>query len=152
MTTARRCAFVLLLAFLFGARLANAESYEGRWPSVPADAGPTLSERVMDQLTAFAVRFDRELDVLTVDLVSLRLDPRGRGCKVRVGGGDRRLALRVAGDVRVEDGTAQIHARIELAVAGQAVRVNLPRIEMAATSYRGERGVEVRVPLLRRSF
>lgn len=152
MTTARRCALVLLFAFLLGARFAHAEVYDERWPAVPVDRTPPLGARVMDQLTVFAVGLERELDALTVDLVSLRLDPRGRGCRVRVGGGDRRLALSVAGDIQVEDGTAQIRARLDVALAGQTLRVTLPRFEMAATSYRGERGIEVRLPLVRRSF
>jgi hypothetical protein len=152
MTSTRRCTLVLVLVFLLGARVATADSYEGRWPAVPEDRRPRLGDRVMDQLTAFAARLDRELDVLTIDLISLRLDPRGRGCRVRVGGGDRQLALRVAGEVHVVDGTAQIHARLDLALAGQAVHVALPRFEMAATSYRGERGIEIRLPLVRRAF
>lgn len=151
MTTAR-LVLVLVLALLLSTRLAGAETYDGRWPEVPADRSLSLGERVMDQLTAFAIRLDRELDVLTVDLVSIQLDPRGRGCRLRVGAGDQRLGLSVAGDVHVEDGTAQIHARLDFALAGRAMQLRLPRFEMAATSYRGERGVEVRLPLLRRSF
>ena len=49
MTTARRCAVVLLFAFLLGARLASAEVYDERWPEVPADRSPPLGERVMDE-------------------------------------------------------------------------------------------------------
>jgi len=149
--TSRHATFVVL-ALLLGARTAAAESYEVHWPTVPADPAVPLGERVIERLTAFAAVLEREVDLLTVDLVSLQLDPRGRGCRVRIGGGDRRLALRVAGDVHVEDGTAQIHARLDVALAGRQLRVALPRLEMGATSYRGERGVELRLPLLRRSF
>jgi len=152
MTTGRRRSLVLGFVFLLGARLASAETYDRRWPAVPADPSAPLGELVMERLTAFAVAFERELDVLTIDLVSLRIDPRGRGCKLRIGGGDRRLALAVAGDVRVVDGTAQIKARLDVELAGRRAQLVLPRFEMAATSYRGERGVELRLPLIRRAF
>ena len=152
MTTRRCSALVLGFVLLLGARGARAETYDRRWPTVPEDRNTPLGERVMDRLTAFAVAFERELDVLTIDLVSLRLDPRSRGCQLRIGGGDRRLALAVAGDVRVIDGTAQIKARLDVELAGRRAHVVLPRFEVAATSYRGERGVELRLPLIRRTF
>lgn len=143
---------VVLVALLWFARTAAAEAYAQRWPSVPVDPAAPLGERVLDRLTTFAAAFERELDTLTVDLISLHLDPRGRKASIFVGAGDRRLGMRVGGDVHVEDGAAQILARVDLAAGGRTLRVNLPRFEMAATSYRGERGIEIRLPLLRRRF
>jgi len=41
---------------------------------------------------------------------------------------------------------------LQLGIAGRSLDLELLALEMAPAEYRGERGVEIRVPLLRRSF
>ena len=47
---------------------------------------------------------------------------------------------------------ARVTARIDLAIAGKTLELSLPEVELEPTSYRGERGVEVRLPLINRRF
>jgi hypothetical protein len=56
----------------------------------------------------------------------------------------RVLKLRLARNVGVFDGTAQIHTHVALRIAGKRIELQLPNVDVAPASYRGERGVEVR--------
>jgi hypothetical protein len=62
------------------------------------------------------------------------------------------LTIRIDGDIEFEDINAHVHARLDLALHGHAVHLELPAFEMAPAEYRGDRGVEVRLPLLVRKF
>ena len=119
-----------------------------------ADDAPPATGKVVDKVVELTNDFlDHHVDLLTYDLLHLRVDAEHRAAKIAIGGGDRRVVkLRVAGNVEVIDGTARIHSRLAVALAGKQVDVRLPNVEVAPASYRGERGVEVRLPLLRRSF
>ncbi|HEY5948147.1 MAG TPA: hypothetical protein VIV40_21775 [Kofleriaceae bacterium] len=117
------------------------------------DAAPETG-KIVDKVVAMTNEFfDKHVDLLTHDMLRLRVDAGQRAAKIAIGGGDRRvLKLRVAGDVEVVDGTARIHSRVAFAIGGKQLDVRLPNVDVAAASYRGERGVEVRLPLVQRSF
>lgn len=119
-----------------------------------ADDAPPATGKLVDKVVAMTNQFfDQHVDLLTYDLLQLRVDAEQRAAKIAIGGGDQRLLeLRVAGDVEVVDGTAHIHSRVSFALAGRKLDLRLPNVDVAAASYRGERGVEVRLPLVRRSF
>ena len=109
-----------------------------------------MVDKVVEMTNQF---FDQHVDLLTHDMLYLRVDAGHRAAKIAVGGGDARLMkLRLAGNVEVVDGTARIHSRLALGLGGRQLDLRLPNVDVAAASYRGERGVEVRLPLLRRSF
>jgi hypothetical protein len=116
------------------------------------DAPPT--GKIVDKVVAMTNQFfDQHVDLLTYDFLHLRVDAEHRAAKIAVGGGDARLLqLRVAGNVEVVDGTARIKSRVAFGIAGKRMDLRLPNVDVAPASYRGERGVEVRLPLLRRSF
>jgi hypothetical protein len=117
------------------------------------DASPATG-KLVDKVVAMTNQFfDQHVDLLTYDVLQLRVDAEQRAAKIAIGGGDRRLLeLRVAGNVEVVDGTARIQSRVAFAIAGKQLDLRLPNVDVAAASYRGERGVVVRLPLVRRAF
>jgi hypothetical protein len=119
-----------------------------------ADDAPPQTGKMVDKVVAMTNQFfDQHVDLLTHDMLQLRVDAEQRAAKIAVGGGDKRVVrLRVAGNVEVVDGTARIHSHVAFGIAGKQIDLRLPNVDVAATSYRGERGVEVRLPLVRRSF
>lgn len=130
--------------------------YERLWPSVPASHGLTLEEQITDHLTEMGNTLGFHLDTLSADTLALTFDGRRKLAKVRFGtnGGDseRYLTFRVAGDVHFTEGLAKVTASVELGVAGHLLRLELPDFEMAPAEYHGDRGVEIRLPLFKRSF
>ena len=81
-------------------------------------------------------------------------DGRRRRAKIRLGSNEdgRFLTFRLAGDIHFTRGVARIQARIDLGIGSHVVQLELPDFEMAPANYRGERGVEIRVPLFKRTF
>ena len=127
--------------------------YDRLWPRAPETHHLTLSEQITDQLTELGNFMGEHMNVLSHDMLSMTFDGRHRRAFVRVGGGDARyLEFTLASDVRFFDGKASINTRIDLTIAGNKMQLELPEMEMVPASYRGERGVEVRVPLFRRNF
>jgi hypothetical protein len=137
---------------------ASADAYEGSlydrlWPRVPEGNQLTLSEQLQDRLTLLGNTLGYHLDALSHETLTLRFDGRRRRAYVRLGGGEAQyLTFRLASDVHFTDGLARITTRVDLSVAGRALHLELPEVEMTPTEYHGERGVVVRLPLLRRSF
>lgn len=143
------------LTVLAGAAPADAESMvmlATRWPDVPGH-DPTLEDQITEHLTRFGNAIGKHLDLLSHDMVRLTVDCRHRRANLRIGGGDlEQLALRIDSDIQFDDATALVHSRIELALNGHALRVELPAFELSAASYRGDRGVQLRLPLFVRQF
>lgn len=124
-----------------------------RWPSIPADHGLSLEDQITERLTQIGNELGRHLDLLSHDMFQLKVDCRRRFAHVRIGGGDAAgLALRLDGDVVFDDLNAHVHASVDLALRGHAVRLELPAFEMSPASYRGDRGVEIRLPLFVQRF
>jgi len=123
-------------------------------PLTLVDPGPgrSFSDQVADRLTLLGDAIDQHLGALTLDALEFRLDGRARRATVRLRGDTRYLSLHVDGDVHFADGAAQIDARVDLAVAGRHLHLQLPELQVVPRSYLGERYVELRVPLLRTRF
>jgi hypothetical protein len=127
--------------------------YDRLWPRVPDGSHLTLSQQITERLTLLGNTLGEHLDVLSKDTLTLRFDGRRRRAFVRFGGGEPQyLTFRLASDVHFTDGLARITTRVDLSVAGRALHLELPELEMTPTEYRGERGVVLRLPLLRRVF
>ncbi|MDQ3341372.1 MAG: hypothetical protein M4D80_39965 [Myxococcota bacterium] len=144
-----------LLALALTAPPASADNqlYDRLWPRVPEGRQLKLSDQITDQLTELGNLMGQHMNALSHDVLAMSFDGRRRRAFVRIGGGDARfLEFTLASDVRFYDGKAQINARIDLTIAGNRMHLELPEMEMVPASYRGERGVEVRVPLFRRHF
>jgi hypothetical protein len=146
-----------VLAMLAGAtRLAAAEPVvllADRWPGVPDGHGLSLEDQITDRLTQLGNELGRHLDLLSHDMFQLTVDGRKRHAHVRVGGGSvGMLAVQVDGDIQFDDINAHVHARIDLGFHGHAMHFELPDFEMSPAEYRGDYGVEVRLPLFVRKF
>jgi len=145
--------FALAVLATASPAFADNELYDRLWPRVPQGRSLKLSDQITDQLTELGNFMGEHMNVLSHDVLSMTFDGRRRRAFLSVGGGDARyLEFKFASDVRFYDGRAQINARIDLSIAGNKMQLELPEMEMVPASYRGERGVEVRVPLFRRSF
>jgi hypothetical protein len=124
-----------------------------RWPSVPAGHGLSLEDQITERLTLLGNALGHHLDLLSHDMFELTIDGRRRHAHVRLGGGSAsQLAIRLDGDIQFEDVNARIHARLDLGFRGHELHLELPAFEMCPTAYRGDRGVELRLPLLERTF
>jgi hypothetical protein len=124
-----------------------------RWPSVPQGHGLSLEDQITDRLTQLGNELGRHLDLLSHDTFQLSLDGRKRRAHVRLGGGNiGLLAVQLDGDIQFDDINAHVHARIDLGFHGHAVRLELPAFVMSPTEYRGDYGVELRLPLFVRKF
>jgi hypothetical protein len=124
-----------------------------RWPSVPDGHGLSLEDQITDRLTQIGNEFGRHLDLLSHDMFQLHVDGRHRQAHVRIGGGDDELvAVRLDGDLEFDDANCHVRARVGLALHGHAVSLELPAFEMSPVSYRGEHGVELRLPLFVQRF
>jgi hypothetical protein len=124
-----------------------------RWPSVPADHSLSLEYQLTDRLTQLGNVLGQHLELLSHDMFVFTVDGHRRTAHVRIGGGDARvLELQVEGDLQFEDANAHVCAHVDLAFHGHALHLELPDFEMAPAAYRGDYGVELRLPLFRRSF
>lgn len=124
-----------------------------RWPSVPEGHALSLEDQITDRLTEIGNALGHHLDLLSHDTFQLRVDARRRRAHLRIGAGDSEgLALRLDGDIQFEDLNAHVCARLDLALRGHALRLELPAFEMSPVSYRGDHGVELRVPLFVQQF
>jgi hypothetical protein len=124
-----------------------------RWPSVPAGHELSLEDHITDRLSWLGNTLGEHLDLLSHDLLQLRFDGRRRRAHVRLGGGSHDgLQIRLDGDIQLDDLNARVHARIDLGLRGRLLHLELPAFEMSPTEYRGDRGVELRLPLFVRTF
>ncbi len=127
--------------------------YERLWPQVPDGHRLTLSQQIQDQLTELGNTLGYHASVLSADMIGLTFDARRRRMQARLGGGDdQMLSFRLASDVQFTDGLARINTKIDLSFRGRSLKLELPEMEMVPASYRGERGVEVRLPIFRRRW
>lgn len=147
---------VLVLCALTDVAAANSDDlYERLWPEMPNSTRLTLSQQITDQLTELGNTVGHHVNTLSNDAIALDFDGRRRRAKVRLGlaeGPDRYLTFKIAGDVHFTHGVARAKVRLDLGVAGHVLHLELPDVEMAPAEYRGERGVEIRLPLFKREF
>ncbi|MBK7538973.1 MAG: hypothetical protein IPI49_27125 [Myxococcales bacterium] len=119
----------------------------------PRASGVSLSDQLLDELSDFGNEVGAHLDTLSMELLALRVDGRRRRVHVGVRGGERQyLSFRVGSELHFVDGLARVTTQIELGIAGHLLEVELPLLEVAPTAYRGERGVEIRLPILSGRF
>jgi hypothetical protein len=124
-----------------------------RWPSVPDGRGLSLEDQITERLTQLGNELGRHLDLLSHDTFQLTVDCRRRRARVRLGGGDSSLlAFHFAGDIQFDSTNARVDARIDLSFHGHLLHLELPTFEMSPAEYRGDYGVELRLPLFVRKF
>lgn len=128
--------------------------YEQLWPEVPTSTRLTMSQQITDQLTELGNTVGHHMNVLSNEMLMMQFDGRRRRAHVRLGINslNDHLTFSFAGDVHFTQGVARVQATLDVGIAGHVVSLEIPDFEMAPASYRGERGVEIRVPLYKRTF
>jgi hypothetical protein len=126
---------------------------ERLWYRGSARKQTAMSEVIVDQLTELGNQLGYHLDAVSMELIALKFDGRRRRMHFGVGAGERGyLSFRVDSDFHFVDGLARVTTRIDLAIAGKTLELSLPEVELEPTSFRGERGVEVRLPIINKRF
>jgi hypothetical protein len=144
---------VVLVLASAPARAEDKDLYDRLWPRTPDSQRRTMSQQITDQLTELGNTLGYHIDVLSRESVAFHVDGRRRRAFVAIGGGDERfLTLRLASDIHFTEGLARVNTRVDLSFRGRTLELELPEMEMVPSSYRGERGVEIRLPLFRRRF
>jgi hypothetical protein len=124
-----------------------------RWREVPASQRLKLSEQITDELAELGNFIGTHVGVLSDDLFGMKFDGHRRRARIRLGTGEGQLLrFRLDSDWHFTQGKARIHARVALGIGDHQWHLELPDMEMLPTSVYGERGVEVRLPLLERRW
>jgi len=127
--------------------------YDRLWPQAPQSGRLSMSQQLTDYFTELGNTIGGHVDVLSNDMIGMRFDGRRRRAFVRVGMVESQyLTFRIASDVQFTQGLARITTRVDLVVAGRNLHLELPEVEMLPTEYHGDRGVQVRLPLFKRTF
>jgi hypothetical protein len=127
--------------------------YERLWPQAPDRHGITLGQQIQDQITELGNTLGYHAAVLSHDMLQLKFDARKRRAHMQIGGGDEQyLSFKLASDFHFTEGLARVQTKVDLTFRGRTLQLELPEMEMVPASYRGERGVEIRLPLLRRRW
>jgi hypothetical protein len=144
------------VAWALSPSLARADDiglYTRMWPAVPTAKQLTVAQQLTNAMTELGNQLGYHLDMLSNDRLALRFDGRSRKARVKFGMIDSDYATFTFDSiVHFTDGMAKITARLDLGIGTHVMHIELPDIEMLPTEYRGERGVELRVPIYRRYF
>ena len=144
---------LLVVAATAPAAADDGELLATRWPSVPENRGLSLEDQIMERMSQLGNELGRHLDLLSHETFQLTVDCRRRSARVRFGAGDNGLlAFRFAGDIHFDDINARVAARIDLSFRGHMLHLELPTFEMSPAVYRGDYGVELKLPLFVRKF
>lgn len=130
------------------------ELYERLWPQSPINQRLTLSQEIADAFTELGNSVNQRVGELSEGRFALTFDGRRRRAFVRIDATttDRYLVFHLASDVHFTQGVARITAKLSVGIAGHVIDVELPDVEMAPAEYRGDRGVEIRLPIFKRYF
>lgn len=130
------------------------ELYERMWPRAPMVQRLTISQEIADAFTEFGSTLNQQLGQLSDGRFGITFDGRRRRAFVRIDATttERYLVFHFSSDVQFTQGVARINAKLSLGIAGHVIDLELPDIEMAPAEYRGDRGVEIRLPLFKRYF
>ncbi|MEZ4361014.1 MAG: hypothetical protein R3B48_12595 [Kofleriaceae bacterium] len=126
---------------------------ERLWSRPAPGPGLSLSQQLLDQLTDLGNELGHHLDVLSLDLIALHFNGRARSMRLGVAAGQTSyLSFRMDSAFLFTDSAAKVNTRVSLGIVGRTLVLELPEFELAPASFRGERGVEVRLPLIDRRF
>ena len=124
-----------------------------RWHEVPKSKLLKLSVQIVDEVTELGNLIGTGMNELSDDVLGLKFDGRKRRAKLRLGTGEGQyLRFRLESDWHFTQGKARIAAKLQLGIGEHQWNIELPDMEMLPASYRGERGVEVRIPLFERKW
>jgi hypothetical protein len=145
----------LLLVGLLAAAPASAETdlYTRLWPQTPIGRGRSTEDQILDSMTKLGNELGYHLDVLTHDMLVMKVDAHKQRATVAVGGGNARfLSFKLANDIEFTEGLARVNTKVDLTIHNRRFELQLPQMEVEPASYHGDRGVEIRMPLYKRRF
>jgi hypothetical protein len=130
------------------------ELYERLWPQAPVAGRLTISQEIADAFTELGNSVNQHVGELSDGRFGITFDGRRRRAFVRIDATttERYLVFHFTGDVHFTQGVARVTAKLQLGIAGHVIDLELPDVEMAPAEYRGDRGVEIRLPLFKRTF
>ena len=124
-----------------------------RWREVPPSQRLKLSDQITEQLTELGNFIGTHVNVLSDDILMMKFDGRRRYARIRFGTGeDAYLRFKFDSDWYFQQGKARVQARLDLGIGTHQFHLELPDVDMVPASYRGDRGVEVRLPLFERRW
>jgi hypothetical protein len=141
-------AAVVLLAVAGEARADELAFHEP--PEIPR-ARP-MRQQLAEAFDDIGATLDEHLGILTNDVLDLELDTLHKRGRVRIRGETSRAAVDLDSDIQWRKGGAHVSARIALRLGDHEVEIEIPEFEVRPTTVDGERGVEVRVPLITGTF
>jgi len=135
------------------AHLDDPELLERRWPALPSVHAESEEDVITDHLSDLGNKLGNHMTLLSDQMFGLHVDGRGQRARLRLGTGTGHyLAFKLDSDWYFSDGKARINARVQLGVAGHELALQLPAMEMEPTSYHGEDGVMLKLPLFERRW
>lgn len=148
------CAVAGVLAASSSAHADDNSLYDRLWPEAPISNRLTLSQEIADAFTELGNTVNQHFGELSDGRFGLTFDGRRRRAFVRIDATttERYLVFHFSSDVHFTQGVARITAKLQLGIAGHVLDLELPDLEMAPAEYRGDRGVEIRLPLFKRTF
>ncbi len=124
-----------------------------RWRDVPPSQRLKLSQQITDELTELGNFIGTHITVLSDDILGMKFDGRNRYARIRLGTGEgERLRFKLDSDWYFMAGKARVQARLDIGWGEHQIHFELPDIDMVPASYRGERGVEIRLPIYERRW
>ncbi|MGE0398523.1 MAG: hypothetical protein AB7T06_17585 [Kofleriaceae bacterium] len=130
------------------------ELYDRLWPQAPISTRLTISQEIADAFTELGDTVNQHVGQLSDGRFALTFDGRRKRAYVRIDATttERYLVFHFQSDVHFTQGVARVNAKLSLGIAGHVIDLELPDFEMAPAEYRGDRGVEIRLPLFKRYF
>jgi hypothetical protein len=123
------------------------------WPKLPDDHGLSLEDVITDHITDYGNLVGEHLDLLSHDMLMLRVNGRTNSARLRLGGGNLHyLTFMLDSDVHFHDGMASVKAHLDVGVGGHMLHVDVPDFDLIPDDFHGERIVELNVPLYERKF
>jgi hypothetical protein len=124
-----------------------------RWRDVPPSQRLKLSQQITDERTELGNFIGTHVNVLSDDILMMKFDGRRRYARIRFGTGEGQyLRFKFDSDWYFTQGKARVLSRVDLGIGDHQFHLELPDIDMVPASYRGDRGVEIRLPLFERRW
>jgi hypothetical protein len=112
-----------------------------------------LSTKIQANLNQYTNDAAFQLSNLTMGMLDMRFDLQSKRARLNLGGGDPdSFRLHLDSDVLIGKGRARIQARVELAIAGHSLEVEVPDLDLDTENVSGERAVMLSLPLVEGNF
>lgn len=141
----------VLLAALVAATWARPAGADEILDLVRPTSGTSTKDHLERRLQVGADVLGVGVGGLSLGLIELRSDVIGRRARIGIGGGDASvLRLRFDSDVFVVSGRAEVRSRIDLAINGHRLELELPDVMLVPNGLDG--GSQIQLPILQHRF